>query len=108
MHAYDGLAFWDYASAAPYCKVDVNPKHPADANGLLAKDAAFFSTHKMVGGVQGPGVLVAKKSLFNSGPEGGGGGGSVFFVTQEDHRYLRDVETREESGTPAIIETVTL
>ena len=31
---------------------------------LFEKDAVFFSVHKFVGGVQTPGVLVAKKRLF--------------------------------------------
>ena len=30
------------------------------------KDAVFISTHKLVGGVGGPGVLVAKKRLFSN------------------------------------------
>ena len=50
----------------------------------------FFSVHKFVGGVQTPGVLVAKKRLFKSDrPPNGAGGGSVFFVGREGHRYLQ-------------------
>ena len=33
-------------------------------------------------------------------------GGSVFYVTQKDHRYLKNDEMREESGTPAIVESI--
>ena len=46
--------------------------------------------HKFVGGVQTPGVLVAKKKMFSfRNSPNGQGGGSVFYVTKEDHRYLR-------------------
>lgn len=26
LHRHDALAFWDYATAAPYVKIDMNPK----------------------------------------------------------------------------------
>lgn len=25
VHSYGGLSFWDYATAAPYIKIDMNP-----------------------------------------------------------------------------------
>ncbi len=129
LHSHGALALWDYATAAPYVRIDANPRAAASSEvdpALLAKDAVFFSSHKFVGGVQAPGVLVAKKKLFlNQVPNGGtlsfeiqnvgiiflflslsGGGGSVFFVSPSGHRYLKDVETREEGGTPPIVETV--
>ena len=57
---------------------------------MLEKDAVFFSPHKFVGGVQTPGVLVAKKRLFRGErPPNGAGGGSVFFVGRDGHRYLQ-------------------
>jgi hypothetical protein len=31
------------------------------------------------------------------------GGGTVFFVTEEHHRYLDNLEEREEGGTPDIV-----
>ena len=40
----------------------------------------YFSTHKFVGGVQAPGILVAKKKLFRNAYPTTGGGGTVFFV----------------------------
>ena len=80
MHQYGGLAFWDYATAAPYVRVDVNPRVSGDSDALCHKDAVYFSFHKFVGGVQTPGVLIAKKSLFrNPVPENGGGGGFRVF-----------------------------
>ncbi len=51
-----------------------------------------------------PGVLVAKKALFdpNTSPWSCGGG-TVFFVTPTTHRYFKEVEVREEGGTPSIV-----
>lgn len=64
--------------------------------------------HKFIGGVQSPGVLIAKKALFTSGesyPEGTGGG-TVFFVRRENQIYLKDIEEREEGGTPDIVGSI--
>ena len=107
LHQYGGLSFWDYATAGPYVQINMNPRVPEDVDGLCAKDAIYFSAHKFVGGVQTPGILIAKKRLFkNTVPMCGGGGGSVFFVTEDDHVYLKDPEVREEAGTPAIVESI--
>ena len=64
LHNHGALSFWDYATAAPYVDINVNPKVPNDVENLCAKDAVYFSMHKFVGGVQTPGILVAKKELF--------------------------------------------
>ena len=106
LHQYGALSFWDYATAAPHTYIDVNPKVVGDIEGLCKKDAVYFSCHKFIGGVQTPGVLIAKKKLFTNPKPDGGGGGSVFFVTKTDHRYLKETEVREEGGTPAIVESV--
>ncbi|KAK2552605.1 putative cysteine desulfurase [Acropora cervicornis] len=102
LHQYDALAFWDYATAGPYVKINMNPFVTSE-QGLVHKDAIFISTHKFVGGVQTPGILVAKKKLFENPVPSGCGGGSVFFMTENSHRYLKEIEMREESGTPAIV-----
>uniref|UniRef100_A0A0K0DER9 Aminotran_5 domain-containing protein n=1 Tax=Angiostrongylus cantonensis TaxID=6313 RepID=A0A0K0DER9_ANGCA len=44
---YNTLSVWDYASSAPYVKIEVNGVHPIDA--------VFFSGHKFIGGVSTPG-----------------------------------------------------
>ena len=106
MHKYGGLAFWDYATAAPYVNIDMNPNVEGDETGLCAKDAVYFSMHKFVGGPQTPGILIAKKELFKSPVPHMGGGGTVLFVTQNDHQYISKIEDREEGGTPAIIESI--
>ncbi|XP_069696202.1 uncharacterized protein [Periplaneta americana] len=106
LHQYGALAFWDYAAAAPYVKLDMNPFLPGVDERAVYKDAMFFSVHKFIGGVQTPGVLIAKKSLFKNTTPNVCGGGTVFFVTREGHRYLQDTELREEGGTAAVVESV--
>ena len=106
LHKYGALSFWDYATAAPYVNIDVNPKVASDPSGLCYKDAVYFSVHKFLGGVQTPGVLIAKKSLFQNCVPEGAGGGAVFYVTDTDHRFLQEPEMREEGGTPAIVESI--
>ncbi len=49
VHQYDGWIFWDYAAAAPYIQIDMNPSETA------YKDAVFLSAHKFVGGPGTPG-----------------------------------------------------
>ena len=49
VHRYDGFVFWDYASAAPYVKIDMNSPNRS------FKDAVFIATHKIVGGPSTPG-----------------------------------------------------
>ena len=58
--------FFDYASAGPYCKMDMNPVHDRYARSAVQVDAMFLSPHKFIGGVGTPGVLVAKKKLFEN------------------------------------------
>ncbi|XP_066919194.1 uncharacterized protein [Clytia hemisphaerica] len=103
-HKYNGFVFFDYATAGPYVEINMNPSSNTKSN--VYKDAIFISPHKFVGGPQTPGILVAKKNLFANPIPSRGGGGSVFFVTESSHRYLKDIEMREEGGTPAIIESI--
>ncbi|KAK3100241.1 hypothetical protein FSP39_016852 [Pinctada imbricata] len=107
LHKAGALAFWDYATAAPYVKIDMNPVViSSEEQPYVYKDAVFLSTHKFIGGVQTPGVLIAKKKLFKNKIPEKCGGGSVFYVRREGHRFLQEPELREEGGTPAIVEAV--
>ena len=102
LHRYGALSFWDYAAAAPYIGIDMDPGGPDDAH----KDAIFISPHKFIGGPGTPGVLVARKELFTNRVPAVPGGGTVAYVNTEEHLYLTDIEHREEGGTPAIIESI--
>ena len=101
LHRYGALSFWDYAAAAPYCKVDMNPGDDGSH-----KDAVFISPHKFIGGPGTPGVLIMKNKILSNRIPVTTGGGTVLYVTPEDHIYLDEPERREEGGTPGIIESI--
>ncbi len=102
LHRHGALSFWDFAAAAPYVSVEMGS--PAD--GDWYKDAIFVSPHKLIGGPGTPGVLVARRELFANRVPAVPGGGTVAYVNPADHRYLEDIEHREEGGTPAIVESI--
>ena len=54
--------FWDFAAAAPYVAIDMEPAH----DELAYKDAIFISPHKLIGGPGTPGVLIARRDLFTN------------------------------------------
>jgi selenocysteine lyase/cysteine desulfurase len=108
LHRHGALAFWDFAAAAPYVDIAMEP-HRAGPDGderLDTKDALFISTHKLIGGPGTPGILVARRDLFRNRVPTVVGGGTVAYVNQEEHRYLADVEHREEAGTPDIVGSI--
>jgi selenocysteine lyase/cysteine desulfurase len=103
LHEHDALSLWDYAAAAPYVTIDMG----SDLDGNLAyKDAIFVSPHKLIGGPGTPGVLVARRELFTNRVPDVPGGGTVRYVSTADHDYHREIEHREEAGTPAIVESI--
>jgi selenocysteine lyase/cysteine desulfurase len=102
LHQHGALSFWDFAAAAPYVQIDVAPA----TDPLAYKDAVFLSPHKLIGGPGTPGVLVARRALFANRVPVVPGGGTVGFVNPNEHRYLADVEHREEGGTPDIIGSI--
>jgi len=106
LHVYGAYAVWDYACAAPYVKIDMNVNK--QIYGVSThKDAIFFSPHKFVGGPGTPGVLLVKKHMFlNVNHPTQPGGDTVFFVTEQDHRYLKKPHEREEGGTPDVVGAV--
>ena len=106
MHLYGGVALWDYAAGAPYLRIDMNPRGNSGTEGSAFKDGLFCSPHKFVGGPGSPGLLIAKKKLFTNIIPHGTGGGTVLFVSKTKHSYTKDVEAREEGGTPGIIEAI--
>jgi len=104
LHEHGALAFWDFAAAAPYIDIEMNPRcreHP-----LAYKDAIVLSPHKFVGGPGTPGVLIARRELLRNRVPDVVGGGTVAYVNPDDHVYLADPVHREEGGTPAIVESI--
>ncbi len=106
LHRHGALAFWDFAAAGPYVKIEMNMRDDETDGDLVYKDAIFISPHKFVGGPGTPGILVAKRHLFKNRVPAVPGGGTVSYVSSDHHRYLEDIEHREEGGTPAIIESI--
>ncbi|UYV72707.1 hypothetical protein LAZ67_10000376 [Cordylochernes scorpioides] len=102
LHQHGALAFWDYATAAPYVKIDMNPVVNGTSQGLVYKDAVFFSPHKFIGGPETPGI---SKKIFVSMIKIGRRYGLMCLVqvSRTGHRYLKQAEMREEGGTPAIV-----
>ncbi len=108
LHRHGALAFWDCAAAAPYVDVAMSPRRPGpdgdtSESHLDTKDAVFVSPHKLVGGPGTPGLLIARRELFTNAVPSVPGGGTVAYVNPTEHRYLDDIEHREEGGTPDII-----
>jgi selenocysteine lyase/cysteine desulfurase len=101
LHENGALALWDYAAAAPYVEIDMNPP-----DELAYADAIFISPHKFIGGPGTPGLLVVRRDIVHNSVPESVGGGTVAFVNPEDHLYLTDIEHREEAGTPAIVESI--
>jgi selenocysteine lyase/cysteine desulfurase len=102
LHKYGALSFWDFAAAAPYVSMDVQPSEMPEAY----KDAVFISIHKLIGGPGTPGLLVARKELFKNAVPAVPGGGTVSFVRLDSHEYIDDIEHREEGGTPSIVGSI--
>ena len=101
MHENNGLCFIDFAASAPYDAIDM---HPNDSEYL---DAIFFSPHKFLGGPGSQGVLIFSSQLYhNQVPEQPGGGTVVWTNPWGEHRFVADIEQRENGGTPGILQTL--
>lgn len=104
VHDHGGILACDYAAAGPYVPMEMNESAPGAGDGL---DALFLSPHKFPGGPGASGVLVMVRALARVGAVPSvPGGGTVAYVTADRHRYVTDLERREEAGTPAIIANI--
>lgn len=102
MHEHGGVCFVDYACAGPYVEIDM---HPEDPSAYL--DAVFLSPHKFLGGPGTCGVLVFNKRLYkNMIPDCPGGGTVSWTNPWGEHKYLDDIEDREDGGTPGFLQTI--
>jgi selenocysteine lyase/cysteine desulfurase len=102
MHQHNGLCFVDFACSGPYVKIDM---HPEDAEAYL--DAVFLSPHKFLGGPGTSGVLVFNKKLYkNMVPDNPGGGTVSWTNPWGKHKYLDNIEEREDGGTPGFLQVI--
>ena len=102
MHQNSGLCFVDFACSGPYVTIDM---HPKDAECYL--DAIFFSPHKFLGGPGTSGVLVFNKKLYqNLIPDNLGGGTVSWTNPWGEHKYIDNIEDREDGGTPGFLQVI--
>ncbi len=102
MHQHGGFCFVDFAAAAPYVKIDM---HPPDPQSQL--DAVFFSPHKFLGGPGSSGVLIFNSELYTNKVPDQVGGGTVQWTNPWNlHRYVTDIEAREDGGTPGFLQAM--
>ncbi|SOE16571.1 selenocysteine lyase/cysteine desulfurase [Hoeflea halophila] len=97
LKASGATVVWDYAGGAPYLPIDMCPALDA----LI--DAVVLSPHKFVGGPQASGLLILRHDAVRAEKPTIPGGGTVRFVSPTGHDYSRNVEAREEAGTPNVI-----
>ena len=102
MHQNGGVCFVDFACSAPYVNINM---HPGDPEAYL--DAIFFSPHKFLGGPGTSGVLVFNKKLYNNMIPDCPGGGTVSWTNPwGEHKYIDNIEEREDGGTPGFLQTI--
>jgi len=102
MHQNNGLCFVDFACSGPYVKIDM---HPEDPESYL--DAIFFSPHKFLGGPGTTGVLIFNKKLYRNVVPDNPGGGTVSWTNPwGEHKYIDNIEDREDGGTPGFLQAI--
>lgn len=102
MHQHNGVCFVDFACSAPYVNINM---HPKDEDAYL--DAVYFSPHKFLGGPGTSGVLVFNKKLYkNMVPDCPGGGTVSWTNPWGEHKYIDNIEEREDGGTPGFLQTI--
>ena len=102
MHDHGGYCFVDFAASAPYVDINMHPKDP-----LEKLDAIFFSPHKFLGGPGTAGVLIFDSRLYKLRVPDHPGGGTVDWTNPwGEHKYINDIEAREDGGTPGFLQTI--
>lgn len=102
IHRAGGLCFVDFACSAPYIDINMHPEQPDEYI-----DALYFSPHKFLGGPSGTGILIFNQNLYaNRIPDNPGGGTVDWTNPWGEHKYLDEIEAREDGGTPAFLQTI--
>lgn len=102
MHQHGGYCFVDFACSAPYADIDM---HPTDE--LKKLDAIFFSPHKFLGGPGSAGVMIFDSQLYkNKVPDQPGGGTVDWTNPWGQHKFVSNIEAREDGGTPAFLQAI--
>ncbi len=102
MHQHGGICVIDFAASAPYEDMNMHPDDPEER-----LDGLFFSTHKFLGGPGASGVGIFNSQLYHNRVPDEPGGGTVDWTNPWGvHLYKKDIETREDSGTPGILQGI--
>ena len=102
MHDHDGLCFVDFACSAPYIDIVMRP-----ADERLHLDAIYFSPHKFLGGPGSSGILIFDPKLYKNRIPDNPGGGTVDWTNPwGGHKYIDEIEAREDGGTPSFLQTM--
>ena len=102
MHQNGGLCFVDFACSAPYIEINMRPENEAQH-----LDAIYFSPHKFLGGPATTGILVFDPKLYKNRVPDNPGGGTVDWTNPwGGHKYIDQIEAREDGGTPAFLQTI--
>lgn len=102
MHQNNGVCFVDFACSGPYVDIDMHPSNPESY-----LDAIFFSPHKFLGGPGTSGVLVFNKNLYKNNVPDCPGGGTVSWTNPwGEHKYIDNIEDREDGGTPGFLQVI--
>jgi len=102
MHENGGFCFVDFACSAPYSDMNMHPSDP-----LEKLDAVFFSPHKFLGGPGTPGVIIFDSKLYHNRVPDNPGGGTVDWTNPwGQHKFINNIELREDGGTPAFLQTI--
>jgi selenocysteine lyase/cysteine desulfurase len=106
IHAAGGKVVIDCAASAPYDKINMHPD-PNDPSSDL--DAVVFSSHKLSGGIGGPGVIVLSKSFIGltkftelTKPVDIGGGIVHWVHANGESSITSELPRREEAGSPSV------
>ncbi|MGB5792630.1 aminotransferase class V-fold PLP-dependent enzyme [Poseidonibacter sp.] len=96
LREYKAVICFDAAASSPYINI---PCH--------LYDALFMSPHKLLGGPGSCGLLVIRKSLINTDlAPTFAGGGTVQYVNKDSQIYQKNIEIREDAGTPGILQLI--
>jgi len=102
MHEHGGVCFIDFAASAPYADINMHPEDPMEK-----LDAVLFSPHKFLGGPGSSGVLIFDRAMYHSRTPDQPGGGTVDWTNPwGEHKYVDDIELREDGGTPGFMQAI--
>ncbi|MFH1118280.1 MAG: aminotransferase class V-fold PLP-dependent enzyme [Bacteroidota bacterium] len=102
MHENGGFCLIDFAASAPYTDINMHPADPMDK-----LDAVLFSPHKFLGGPGSSGVLIFDRSMYHSPTPDQPGGGTVDWTNPwGGYKYVDDIESREDGGTPGFMQAI--